>query len=273
MELTGLPLIGLSLLATAAAGAGTVVRWNRFGRGRLIGRAAGVLVCEALLVVTAGLIANRHDQFYPSWAALAGDTGASSATATRAAGSLDGSFGADRLTMPWLPPDAAGWHLGAPPEISVPPGYVGARGEFPALVALGGRATGGDLVRVGAAPTGRTTAAALADLPARLGTDLRVTGHGWALLASARDALLAGALIRRDPGRFAALAVVGTPPATFRRPDGVAVAVARTTAGHGRLPAGAAALTGSWAAATRWALGHTAAPLAPPEVLPPAVVR
>jgi lysyl-tRNA synthetase class 2 len=272
MALTGLTLIALTMLATAAAVAGTILLWSRFGQWRLLSRTVGVLLCEALVVLSVGLIANRHEQFYPSWQALAGNTGTKSTTAPRKAGRLDGLFGPGRSKLAWRPPGSAAWHLTSSAEVAVPPGYR-AHPSFPALLALGGRPPASGLVSVVAYPAVRTSAAALADLPALLGVDLRVTGHGWALVASSAQAGLAARLVQDDPGRFAALAVVGKPPAGFRPPPvpGVAVAVARPAAVRGALPPGVTALTGSWPAATAWAVAQTALPLAAPEVLPTAV--
>ena len=271
MTLTGLPLIALAVLATAAAITGTTLLWSRYGRWRLLSRSAGVLLCEALVVLSAGLIANRQEQFYPSWQALAGDTGTVATSAGRPAGRLDSSFGL-KSTVTWQPPGSAGWHLAGAATVSIPPGYLASRGSYPALISLGGSPAGGDLVRVVADPTARTSTADLAGLPAALSGNLRLTGHGWALLASAAQAGLAARLAGADPGRFAALAVVGGPPAGFRPPPFVAVAVVRPKAAHSRLPRGVTALTGSWAAATRWAVAQTPAPLAAPEILPPAAV-
>jgi hypothetical protein len=272
MELTGIPLILLTLVAAAAAVAGTILLWSRFGRWRLLSRAIGVLLCETLVVLSVGLIANRQEQFYPSWQALSGDTGTKSTTAARRAGRLDASFGPGRSTLAWQPPGSAAWHLKSNAEVAVPPGYR-AHPAFPALLALGGRPAASGLVSVVAYPAVRTSAATLADLPALLGVDLRVTGHGWAVVAAAAQAKLAAQLVQDDPGRFAALVVVGKPPAGFRPPPvpGLAVAVARPASMRGTLPVGVTALSGSWPAATAWAVAQTALPLAAPQVLPTAV--
>ena len=271
MALTGVPLIALTMLAMAVAIAATTLFWNRFGRWRPLVRPAGVLLCEALVVLSAGLVANRHEEFYPSWQALSGDTGTSATTTPRPAGRLDSAFGPGVSTLAWQPAGSAAWRLASRPEVAVPAGYPASSGSYPVLVALGGQPGPADLVRVTALPTGQTSAAELAHLPALLGVDLRVTGHGWALVASSARAGLAARLVADDPGRFVALAVVGALPPGFRRPPGVAVAVARPQSAHGALPRGVVALTGSWAAATGWAVKQTPAPLAAPEVLPAAV--
>ncbi|MDT5040031.1 MAG: hypothetical protein QOE51_1016 [Actinoplanes sp.] len=326
MALTGIPLILLAVLATAAVGTATALLWSRYGRWRLVSRTLGVLLCEVLAVLTVGLVANRHEQFYPSWQALAGRTGTTGTTAAPPAGRLDDSLGPDRLRLPWRPPSSVTWGLASPAQVAVPQTYLTTHGAFPALLALGGQPTVADLVRVVANPGRQTTAAALAGLPGRLAQDLRVTGHGWVLVAAAPAAVLATELIRADPGQFAALAIVGTPPRGFTPPPGVAVAVAvavrpptrggpKNPARHGAASSrqgatssrqgatsprqgaesprhGAAStprrgdagvdgtvltgvtyLTGSWAAATSWAVDQTALPLAAPEVLPTAEVR
>jgi len=267
MALTGVALIALTLLATAAAIAATTLVWGRFGRWRPVSRSAGVLLCEALIVLSAGLIANRHEQFYPSWQALAG-TGTTTTTAVQPPARLDSEFGPGTTTVLWRPPGSAAWRLASNAQVTVPRGYLGSHGSFPALVALGGKPAGGDLVRVTARPTSKTTAATLANLPALLGADLRVTGHGWALVSSSAFAPLAVRMVEADPGRFAALALVGGPPRGFRCPPGVAVAVARTASARGALPRGVTPLTGTWAAAAGWAVTRSPLPLAAPQVLP-----
>jgi lysyl-tRNA synthetase class 2 len=268
MGLTDLPLIVLTGLAAVAAGAGTTLLWSRFGRWRLLSRSAGVLLCETLIVLSVGLVVNRHEQFYPSWQALTGDTGTTARTA-RTAGRLDASFGPATPTVAWRPAGSPRWQLASTAQVTVPAGYR-TDAEFPALIALGGRPAASDLVRVVAYPTGRSTAAALADLPTLLQADVRVTGHGWALIATPAQAALATRLATGDPGRFAALVVVGRPPAGFAAPPGLAVAVARPAPARGALPPGVRALTGSWAAATAWAVAQTALPLAAAQVLPTA---
>ena len=68
MSLTGLPLLLLSACATVLVTAATIRLWRR---RRPAVRIAGVLLIEALVVLTAGLEVNRNEQFYPSWQALA----------------------------------------------------------------------------------------------------------------------------------------------------------------------------------------------------------
>ena len=288
MTLIGVPLIALALIATAAAIAATTLLWSRPGRWRPVHRSAGVLLCEVLVVLSAGLIANRQEEFYPSWQALAGDTGTTATTRPRPVGRLDTEFGAGTLKAAWRPAGSAAWQLASNAEVTVPASYPTSEGSFPALVALGGRPAPDGLVRLSLLPTRRTSAAALADLPALLGTDLRVTGHGWALLTAPAWAGLAARFVAEHPGRFTALAVVGAPPPGFHCPPGVAVAVARPASEHGALPRGAAVarpgsgrgalprgaaqLTGSWAAASGWAARQTPPTLAAPEVLPTAAV-
>jgi hypothetical protein len=274
VALTGVPLIVLVLLATAAAATGTVLMWPRGGRWRAVQRSVGVLLSEALLVLSVGLIANRHEEFYPSWQALAGDTGTASATARRPAGRLDAALAGDPRvrTLPWHPAGAASWRLSGHADVTVPYGYATKTSvTYPALLVLGGRAAVAGLVGVAVHPSARTTAAALATLPAALGADLRVTSHGWALAASARHAALAARLIADEPGRFVALVVVGGPTAVRPR-AGLAVAEALAPRQRGAVPPGVTRLAGGWAAAGAWAAGQTPPPLAAPEVLPSAAV-
>ncbi|MFI5889963.1 hypothetical protein ACIA5D_07555 [Actinoplanes sp. NPDC051513] len=176
MSLTGLPLLVLAALTTAIAGTLTVWRW---GRIRVGGRFAGVLLLEALTVVTAGLAVNRQEQLYPSWQALRGDTGTKVETARVPAGLLD-----DHLPpgpFAWRPPELAAWRLAAPPTVRLPAGYRDRPGvTFPVVLVFGATAPRTpSAVTVTVAPTSHTTAPALRTLPTALRHDLRVTATGW----------------------------------------------------------------------------------------------
>jgi hypothetical protein len=300
VALTGVPLIVLACLVAAAAVAATALVWSRFGRWRLLTRTVGLLLSEVLLVAAVGLVVNRVDQFYPSWQALRGDTGTVTVTPTRAAGRLDRTLAGQRAGVPWRPPDLGRWRLAAVPDVVVPNGYRQRPADaFPVLLALtatgdaakAARAAAGtpDVVTVVLAPSPRTTAAALATLEAQLARDLRVTGRGWALLTDAAHAVLAGALLRAAPTRYAALVVTansasGGLPGAVRPGPGVAVAVVRPapaagahpralTAGTTTLPASAASAASAatpWSVAAGWAATQLSPPLAAPVLLPAA---
>jgi hypothetical protein len=274
MTLTGLPLLVVALLTTAVAGAGTVLLWLRSGRWRVAGRTAGILLTEALLVLSAGLIANRSEQFYPSWEALGGHTGAAASAAARTAGRLDETLGTRGVaTLPWRPPGLAAWQLAAGPVLVVPAGYADRPGvTFPVLLDLAGAYHAGDTVTVHLSPSARTGAASLASLPADLARDVRVVSRGWAIVAPMKDAVFAAELVRCSPGRFVALALVGNgnPP-----PVGIATAVVRPR--HVAPEPGVTVLTGTgaqaWRVAANWAAGQTSPPLDAPIQLPPAYFR
>jgi hypothetical protein len=267
MSLTGIPLLVLALLVTAGSITATVLLWSRAGRWRVAVRTAGILLVEASLVIGVGLIANREEQFYPSWPALAGQTGPSAAPRVQAAGRLDaGLRTSGPATVAWRPPGAARWRLAAGPELVLPAGYRDRPGvTFPVLLDLAGAHGEAGAVTLHLAPTAHSTAESLSSLADDLARDVRVTTRGWAILAPMRDAPFAAALIRSAPGRFTALALVGdgVPPVT-----GITEAVARDPAARADLPAGVLALRGGWAAAARWAAGQTSAPLAAPVELP-----
>ena len=292
MSLTGVPLIIVAVLATIATGAATGWLWSRYGRWRLPIRTAGILLVETLAVFTVGLVVNRVEQFYPSWQVLEGDTGTAVVTAARHAGRIDGRVhGHAAAALTWRPASVSAWRLAAAPTVVVPQGYLDRKSvTFPAVLSLvDAGPDGAEAVRaakrvaavsVVVAPSARTTAAALATLPASLDQDVRATTHGWAVVATMRQAALAVRLIRSAPARFGALVLVGG-SATVRppndRPGGeVAVAVVRPAPGHGikaaALPAGTAALTGAgasaWTAASAWAAGQCSPPLAAPVQLP-----
>jgi hypothetical protein len=255
MSLTGVPLILLALLATAAAGAGTVLLWHRSGAFRLPVRTLGLLMSEALAVLSIGLVVNRLEQFYPSWEALAGRTGTTAAAADREAGRLDTNLrGSAAATVSWRPDGLAGWRLAVPPSVVVPAGYV-TRPTVSYPVVLSLLAPGPDVtaavraakrqsaVGVVAVPTSGTTPAALLALFVDLQRDLRVTARGWALVDTPGQAALGRRLAAAAPGRFTAVVTAGP-----RR--------------HHR------AL--SLAAAEGWATGQTSLPLAAPLQLPSA---
>jgi hypothetical protein len=289
MSLAGVPLIVVAILVTAVTGAATVLLWSWFGRWRLLGRTAGILLTETLVVITTGLVVNRADLFYPSWAALVGRTGTTAVTATRRAGRLDALVhGATAVTVPWRPPDATAWRLAGSPRVVFPSGYRLRRSvAYPAVVSLVDNqaeaaaavrmARGVAAVGVVAVPTSGTTAAALTTLPADLAADVRVSTRGWAVTASAGQAAMAARLFRSGQP-YGALAVIGaTALPRVDRPGGdVSLAVVRPGGPHLVDPAdrGTAVLTASgaaaWAVAENWAAAQTSPPLAAPLQLPSA---
>jgi len=230
MSLTGTPLITLAILATAAALAATILIWTRGRRLRFLLRSLGVLLTEALLLLSVGLVVNRSQQFYPTWAALlqtAGTTGTTFATKpgnldrwlrTRAGTHLDQS-----VAFTWQPSGWTGWHLAEAPTIVTPTGYLqhpgwlypallviddGAGGWTPTIEAAAARDAGAAVI-VFARTTSATTANTLATtLPTALARDLRVTGRRWAVVAGASDAGLAQQTVAAAPGLYPAIALV-----------------------------------------------------------------
>jgi hypothetical protein len=203
MSLTGVPLILLAAAATAAVGAGALLLWRR---GRVITRTLSVLLLEALVVFTAGLVFNRHEQFYPSWPALEGDVGTVAVTGHVTAGRLD-ALAADGRPVRWLPGDLGRWHLARAPELRLPAGYRDRPGDtFPVLLELSGGAPAPQAVTVVLAPTAATTAAALLTLPADLRRDVRVNPTGWDVTGAGPETRLAQALAG------AGLGVANRPP-------------------------------------------------------------
>jgi lysyl-tRNA synthetase class 2 len=217
VTLTGVPLILLATAATVATGAATARLWPRGGRLRPLTRTLGVLLLEALAVTTVGLVVNRQQQFYPSWAALAGHTGTSTVTRATEAGRFDARLPDGRATaVLWRPADLRAWRLAGPPRLVVPAGYRERPGDtfpvvldlvpavraVPAAVAAALRATGA--VTVVAVPTAATTAAALRTLPGELRRDVRVSDAGWYVAGTGAQAPLAAAFVRAAPAGLAA---------------------------------------------------------------------
>ncbi|MFI5494752.1 hypothetical protein [Actinoplanes sp. NPDC051859] len=275
MSLTGVSLlvvVGLTAFASAAA---TIHLWSVGGRWRVLIRTVGILFTQIATVLCIGLAVNRSELFYPSWAALAGDTGTQSTTAPTRTGELDSAL-AGRTTLPWQPSDLPGWRLSGPPTVTVPPEYhTAGAGEYPVLVVLGAPSKAPapvpGAVTVALTPTKDTTAEALRTLIADLRKDLRVTERGWALVAGAPDAALAGKLATAHPDQFRAFALAHE-TAPSGTPAGIAVAVVRPPGKTHNPPAGVTVLHSAPATATRtaidWATSRLSAPLAPPLQLP-----
>ena len=205
MTLTGLPLLALTVAATVAAGAATAWSWPRGGRLRPVTRTAGVLLVEVLVVLTAGLAVNRHEQFYPSWQALRGDTGTVAVADHLRAGSLDARMRSTRF--PWRPPELTAWHLTGPPTVALPRDYR-ARPDvtFPVVLVLTAPGEHArhtpEAVTVTLTPSATTTAAALRSLPTALGHDLRVAAVGWDVVGAGP---LPAAIVAAEPPGFAVL--------------------------------------------------------------------
>jgi hypothetical protein len=134
MSLTGVPLIGVAVLATAVTATATVLLWSRFGRWRFLSRTGGILLAIAAI----GLVVNRADMFYPSWAALEGRTGTTAVAVARPAGRLDGLVRSSAaVTVPWRPAGAAAWRLAGAPHVVFPAGYRQRPSiAYPAVVSL-----------------------------------------------------------------------------------------------------------------------------------------
>ena len=200
MSLTGLPLLLLSAFATVLVTAATIRFWRR---RRLAARIAGVLLIEALVVFTAGLGVNRDQQFYPSWQALAGKTGAGTVTEQVHAGELDAHVPPG--PFPWRPRSLSSWRLSGTPIVSLPVDYPERTAvTFPVVLAIGTEAPyTPDAIVVSITPTARTTAAALRTLPGELRQDLRVSEIGWDVVGGGK---LGDDFIATQPAGLAARA-------------------------------------------------------------------
>jgi hypothetical protein len=239
MSLTGTPLIVLAMLATAGTLAATILVWSRGRRLRLPLRTLGVLLTEALLLLSVGLVVNRSQQFYPTWAALLQTGSTTGITYPTAPGHLDrwlreyaGGHPDQSIAFIWQPTGWTGWHLAGAPIIVTPTAYLqhpgwrysallvidnGTTGWTPTAEGAAARSAGltaGAAIMVFARTTPTTTAHTLvAALPKALARDLRVTGRRWALVASPSDAGLGRQTAAAAPARYPAIALVhGTTP-------------------------------------------------------------
>jgi len=269
VSLTGVPLLVLAAGALLGAVVGTGYGWRRTGRERFLIRPAGVLLTETLVLLVAGLAVNAAEGFYPSWAALAPHHDQATAGPTvpgrldpllrQQAGADDGAA----VTITWQPDGWRQWHLAAPPVVVVPAGYLRHPGwRYPAMVIedQAGQPADEHAVLVYLRTAGAQDAGTLATrLPEALAGDLRVTAHSWALVTPAAQAALDRAVLRADPARYRAVALLaaGRRPARPEMPMGTDASVIHAAPG-----------TATWAA-LRWADQRIPAPLAAPAVLNP----
>ncbi|TDB74412.1 hypothetical protein [Micromonospora sp. KC723] len=310
MALTGIPLLVLAGLVAAGVAAATVVGWPRFGRLRIPVRVVGVLLTQAMVLLTVGLTVNRSEQFYTSWHDLPAQDTAGGRHGASPPGRLDQWVRqhddhptTQPFAFPWRPAGWADWHLAGPPTVAVPADYLHHPGwRYPAVLVLSSAGDGwGDAAEIEAALSAEaaagpavlilahTTPAASVPglamtLPDELSRDLRVTGHGWALVSSAQQEPLARQMVLAAQGHYPALAVVPisagrgyTPVAPPRLPVGVTVTVLGTPASTATGGPAAARRVGSMVpsgatadalrAALLWAFRQLPSPLAEPAPL------
>jgi enterochelin esterase-like enzyme len=145
--------LALALTLTSVLPVSCLLLWNRLGRLRVVrfaSRAALVVSCQVLAVVSAGLLVNNHYGFYTSWAELVGRSGLPTSVAPAAVGKLDGLYtrqllaafrSGHGLVVPWVIPGPAS---GLPPRhalLYLPAAYgdpVARRVRFPVVELLHG---------------------------------------------------------------------------------------------------------------------------------------
>jgi hypothetical protein len=130
VSLTGAPLLALTIIGAVAAAVGMVFVWRRPGLRWVPARALSIVLCEALVLMSVGLVANTQLDLYPSWTALLGgihEKGQVVDDPSSALGKwLQGrqAEGAkDGIVFNWHPAGAAQWHLASQPIAYVPPAY------------------------------------------------------------------------------------------------------------------------------------------------------
>lgn len=108
--------MAIALVLTGLLPVSCLLLWNRLGRRRsvrLVGRAALVVSCQLLAVVSAGLMLNRQYGFYTSWGELLGRSAVPSTSAAAPVGLLDGLYARQLraafrrghgLVVPWVIP-------------------------------------------------------------------------------------------------------------------------------------------------------------------------
>ncbi|GAA0587274.1 hypothetical protein GCM10010172_85480 [Paractinoplanes ferrugineus] len=285
MRLTGMPLIAMAVGSTVIVAFLTVLVWGRPWRLRLLLRPAGVLLTEASLLVSVGLVVNRHEDFYPTWDSLFSTGDVVAPTYATAAGGLDQELAAraagrtDRpLSLPWQPTGWTDWHLASAPVLVVPAGYlqhpqwrysvvlvVGSAGagwpaswpEAPSVEVAA--AAGRDVVVYLSTTSGTEIQTLAAGVPVGLHHDLRVTDHRWALVGSPADTRLVRQVSAAAPGQFPAVASVRAEVPPVPHDVVVPAGVATFTVRPGVEPAG---VLRAVRAAVGWAAGQTPPPLA-----------
>jgi hypothetical protein len=129
VSLTGAPLLVLTVIGAAAAVVLLVFVWRRPGLRWVPARAGSIVLCEALVLMSVGLVANTQLDLYPSWTALLGGIHAKGQVVDPSSAlskSLEGrqAEGArNGIVFAWHPAGVARWHLAGQPIAYVPPAY------------------------------------------------------------------------------------------------------------------------------------------------------
>ena len=301
MSLTGRPLLVLSTLCLLGALAATIWYWQRGGRWQVPMRTTGILLSEALLLWTGGLVANHAlGDLFPSWSALLGQEERVAPPPTIVADpatrldvwlharALEGAH--HGLVFEWKPAGAASWHLPVAPVIYVPPRYFTAPGlRFPVVLVVAPTAAGPGQsgwdphkinLLVPRADSDGTPAILVflrADrpdeqlltqtLPGRLDGDLRVSARGWALIGVGTDGGVGPVGLTRAPLRFWSAVQVPEDGRPVPHVSGGLPAYLDWQASW-TVP-GSTPAPGRLPAALRWAYGRLPAPLAAPLTGPP----
>ncbi len=289
MSLTGVPLLVACWLGTKLVVGLTIIGWRYGGRVRLLTRTVSILACEAVLLFTFGVAANRALDLYPSWAVLLHPVPKPKSVETPV-GRLDGWLraqdaqdvqgaqdGAHGVTFTWQPPGWTSWGLAGAPKVFVPPAYFAPTGtglHFPAIVVVTPAGSGDvtdpikattQAIAVVVHPARAGDAGTLADeLPYALNLDLRVNPHGWALIGAGADERLVLAVLGERPERYQEAALIVDGPA----PPVATVGRQGYPEQQVRVIAGQVSPTARLAAALSWVYGLLPAPLNAPETGP-----
>ncbi|HKS98682.1 MAG TPA: hypothetical protein VJT31_04050 [Rugosimonospora sp.] len=246
MSLTGVPLLVLCWFALKLALGLTIVGWRRRGRSQLVTRTACLLLCEAVVLFSVGVFANRALDLYPSWTVLLHPLPKPKPVAAPAARLdtwLDGrdvQGSKHGVSFTWEPFGWTGWGLATAPKVFVPQAYFGGQSlHYPVIVVVAPPESGQaqaawDDTRILDTVSGSTTAVvvflrlartgtAQADgvggtltdrLPYSLNTDVRISTHGWGIIGIGADAPLALTALAQRPERYqdgVVVADAGTP--------------------------------------------------------------
>jgi hypothetical protein len=203
VSLTGRPVLVLAIVGTLAAVVLLVFLWRRPGLRWLPVRALGIVLCEALALLSVGLVANKQLDLYPSWTALLGRVHAKgqvvdpTSALSRWLRGRQAQGAKDGIVFNWQPASTAHWQLASQPIAYVPPAYFRDPNTLlPVIVAI--------------APAGANAAHAA-------WTDKGVARLLQAPPPGQRNAIIV--LIRTDR------AVPGSPASAASRPSDVAAAV------------------------------------------------
>ncbi|WP_026212715.1 hypothetical protein [Longispora albida] len=239
MSLTATSTLVAAFVLTAAVIVSTSLLWRRWPRrGRLVLRTLSLLLSQAMVLVSAGLVFNTSEQLYPTLETLISPPKKKQQPVVAegvSSGGLDEWLKARSqqgsragLAFPWQPAGGGNWPLAEHPVVSLPPQYFSqVSSRFPVIVvvaapgvtpAAGGwadaRVTGRQadpaiVVFVRSKAADQASVRLLGtELPVELTRDLRALTDRWSVVGVGKHAAGGLELVTRHPERYRAAAAL-----------------------------------------------------------------